>query len=170
MSRCAAREHGLSCPPGLRAGWKKKSRTLSPSLRKPATTGSGTQRWITAPRSANYLAAMEQESPLLQPAQSEDDFQSDSSQAIKSRMAEMIHKSTALRTSNHPYIGWLGLEFPDVRSAVWMMRSMVACNVLSCREGTVLFLPVDPFRDPTGEVAVRILLHLHTFATMRGFL
>jgi len=116
------------------------------------------------------FAEMKQESPLLQPAQSEDDFQSNSSQAIKNGMAEMIYKSTALRISNHQYTGWLGVEYPDVRSAVWIMRSLVASNVLSRREGTVLFLPLDPFHDPTGKLAVGILLRLNNFATMRGFL
>jgi hypothetical protein len=37
--------------------------------------------------------------------------------------------------------GWRGVECGDVRSAVWTMRALVACNVLARREGTVLLVP-----------------------------
>lgn len=44
--------------------------------------------------------------------------------------------------------GWRAVECADVRSAVGMMRGLVACNVLARREGTVLMVP-------QGAAAVR---------------
>ena len=45
-------------------------------------------------------------------------------------------------------------------TAVWMMRALVVSNVLSRREGVVLFVPVNPAIDPNGarvaEAVVRI--------------
>lgn len=112
----------------------------------------------------NLIATMEEESPLLQPASSAYGLQSQPCQALREKMSEMIHQMTVLRTSSHRYSGWLGIEYSDVHSAIWMMRAMVASNVLSRREGTVVFAPVDPVRDPSGEEAVRCIVRLHDFA------
>jgi sirohydrochlorin cobaltochelatase len=48
--------------------------------------------------------------------------------------------------------GWVGVECPDVRGAVWMMRMMVAANVLSRREGRVLFVPSGAGEERLGRV------------------
>jgi hypothetical protein len=117
----------------------------------------------------NLLAAMEEESPLLRPA-SFHASESHSLQAVREKMAETIPRMTGLRTSNHRYPGWLGIEYPDVRSAIWMMRAMVASNVLSRREGTVLFVPLDPVRDTAGERASQAVMRLNAFAAIRGIL
>jgi sirohydrochlorin cobaltochelatase len=116
------------------------------------------------------LETIERESLLLQPAASADAFQPDSYEAARKKMSETIHKSTGLRSSSHQYFGWLGLEYPDVHSAIWIMRAPVASNILSRREGPVLFVPVDPLRDPGGEKAARTVVRLHAFATARGVL
>jgi hypothetical protein len=36
-------------------------------------------------------------------------------------------------------------------SAIWMMRALVASNVLARREGTTLFVPVNPKTDESGH-------------------
>jgi hypothetical protein len=85
-------------------------------------------------------------------------------------MAETIHHATGLRASNHQYAGWLGVQCPDVRAAIWMMRALVASNVLSRREGTILFVPVNPVSDPHGETVVRLVGRIHGFAAAREIL
>jgi hypothetical protein len=70
---------------------------------------------------ADLLLTMERESPLIEPS-----FQ-----------------------AAHP--GWRGVACDDVPSAVWMMRALVANNVLARREGTTLFVPVNPETDPGGR-------------------
>jgi glycerol kinase len=42
------------------------------------------------------------------------------------------------------YAGWIGIECPSVRTAIWLMRAMTVENVLARREDTVLFLPAHP--------------------------
>jgi hypothetical protein len=83
-------------------------------------------------------------------------------------MAEIIHRLTGLQTLSDQYLGWVGVEYPSVNSAIWMMRAMIASNVLSRREGKVLFVPVDPIRDLNGAYVSRFVLRLHNFAKIQG--
>jgi sirohydrochlorin cobaltochelatase len=112
----------------------------------------------------NLFTAMEEESSLLQPAFSSRDFQPEHGQTVRNRMAKTLNLVTGLRASSHEYLGWLGIESTDINSAIWMMRAMVASNVLSRREGTVFFVPIDPFHDPNGAIVVRLVKRLHGFA------
>jgi sirohydrochlorin cobaltochelatase len=97
----------------------------------------------------NLFAAMEQTSPLLQPAPSGYVFQP---QAVKGRMPGMVHNLTGFPASSHAYPGWLGIEYPDIQSAIWLMRGLVASNVLSRREGTVLSCRSIHFATPTAKL------------------
>jgi hypothetical protein len=99
------------------------------------------------------------ESPLIVPVPGS---------ARAARLAEAIHTSTGLRAADTHYDGWLGLDCPNVRSAVWMMRALVANNVLSRREGTVLFIPVDPIRDPDGAIVADAVARVHGLAVTKG--
>jgi len=119
---------------------------------------------------ANLLAKMDAESPLVQPALAGDDFLSDSHLNLSGKMAETIRRTTGLTQSRVQYPGWLGVECPDVHAAIWMMRAMVVSNVLSRREGTVLFVPVNPSNDPDGETVVRSLIRIHGLAAARNVL
>jgi len=111
----------------------------------------------------NLFARMAVESPLIQPALSDVDFRDD-------KLAETIRQATGLCRSEHQYTCWLGIECGDVRAAIWMMRAMVVSNVLSRREGTVLFVPLNPETDPNGETVARSVVRIHGFATTRGLL
>jgi hypothetical protein len=103
---------------------------------------------------------MEVESPLVQPGLATDD----------GKIAEAIRHATGLRPSSHQYTGWLGIECPDVRAAIWIMRALVVSNVLSRREGTVVFVPVNPESDPNGETVIRSVSQIHGFAKARKIL
>jgi len=45
--------------------------------------------------------------------------------------------------------GWVGFECPDEKSAAWMVRAIIACNILARREITTLLLPV--FISPVSD-------------------
>jgi len=64
--------------------------------------------------------------------------------------------------------GWRGIECSSVKAAVWMMRAMVVNNVLARREGTTLFVPVNPVSDPGGVIVARTVMVVHRLAAMRG--
>jgi hypothetical protein len=111
------------------------------------------------------LARMAAESPLVEPALSTGRAHTDRTAAA---LAAAIHETTGLTGSDRTSPGWLGVECPTVRAAVWMMRTLVASNVLARREGTVLFVPVNPVTDPDGETVARALVRVHGFAAARG--
>jgi sirohydrochlorin cobaltochelatase len=125
--------------------------------------------WPAEHREINGLfAKMALESPLLQPAISGDEFRTDADQAQCETMSKAIYAATGLSSSNHQYVGWLGVNCPSVRAAIWMMRAMVVSNVLSRREETVLFVPVNSVIDPNGEIAASSLARIHGFAATRN--
>ena len=87
---------------------------------------------------------------------------------LASSIATRLERGIGLHRSNHRYVEWLGLECSDVRSAVWMMRALVASNVLSRREDRTLFVPVNPSTDPDGALVAAAVARVHTFASARG--
>lgn len=119
---------------------------------------------------ANLFAEMESLSPLIQPALLGHGLQADTHQRLCGEMAEAILQVTGLRSSKDQCAGWLGVECPNVHAAIWMMRAFVACNVLSRREGTVVFVPVNPMSDPGGELVVRLVSQIHHLAATQGVL
>ena len=66
-----------------------------------------------------------------------------------------------------PGMGWRGVECASVRIAVWMMRALVASNVLSRREGTVLFVPVNAKTDPRGTMVADAVARVSRLASAR---
>jgi hypothetical protein len=115
---------------------------------------------------ADLFAEMSRESPLVEapvPAVPAAD-----GAARRDRVAAAVGRRTGLHASRHRYSGWLGVECPDVRAAVWMMRALVTRNVLSRREGTALFVPIDPEHDPDGTRVVTSVAHVHHLAAVRG--
>ena len=118
----------------------------------------------------DLFARMAKDSPLIEPALASDDPQTTEHQAIVARMAEAIRRDTGLEVTDQRHPGWIGLACPSVRAAVWMMRMLVASNVLSRREGTTLYVPVNPVLDPGGDAVVTSVARVHAFASARGIL
>ena len=65
-----------------------------------------------------------------------------------------LDRVSPLVTPMEPATGWQGVECPDAPAAIWMMRALVAQNVLARREAHTLFVPLNPTGDP-GGVRVR---------------
>jgi hypothetical protein len=119
---------------------------------------------------AELFAAMAAESPLLEPAVPDDGRRAEADAPRFESMAARIARGTGWPASRHRYANWLGVECPSVHAAVWMMRALVVSNVLSRREGTALFVPVNPASDPAGDRAVDAFVRTHRLATARGVL
>ena len=119
---------------------------------------------------AELFVKMADGSPLVEPALAGDGVRGDSAdndEQMSARMAEAIHETTGLTRSRHRYAGWLGLDCTSVGTAIWMMRALVASNILSRREETTLFVPVNPATDATGDIVVRALSRIHRLAEGR---
>ena len=96
---------------------------------------------------AQMFVALSEESTLLVPALSE----GDTTARAATQAGLSIEREIGLPVSSRRYVGWLGVECPTVRAALWMTRALVVSNVLSRREDTTLFLPVNPEQDPDGH-------------------
>jgi sirohydrochlorin cobaltochelatase len=115
---------------------------------------------------ANLFTEMAGESPLVEPARVSE-VSNDSLRDASARMTVRVQDDVGLRHSSHRYVNWLGLECPTVRAAIWMMRGLVASNILSRREATALFVPINPASDPNGEIVAKSLGRVHGFAISR---
>jgi sirohydrochlorin cobaltochelatase len=116
---------------------------------------------------AGLFVAMAEELPFIEPDLSSPDRWT-GERDLAASIAVPIERATGLRRSNHRYAGWLGLECATIRSAVWMMRALVASNVLSRREERVLFVPVNPVTDPHGAVVSSAVVQVHRCASGRN--
>ncbi len=111
---------------------------------------------------------MAAESPLVEPELADHNFEADKHQMLRDKIAGSIRQLTGLRSSDRQCIGWLGLECPDIQSAIWMMRALVVSNVLSRREGTILFVAVNSATDSNGEAVIQNVARIHAFAAARN--
>ena len=116
----------------------------------------------------DQIDGMTEESPLVAPAYGADQADVPVHEALGARLADAIGDKTGLARSPHRRRDWLGLECGTVRTAVWMMRMTAAANVLSRREGTVLFVPINPTTDPDGEIVSSSIVLIHRLAMLRG--
>jgi hypothetical protein len=87
-------------------------------------------------------------------------------QAIAELFA-VLEAESPLLVPAYPDPEWIRVPCPDVRTAVWMMRIMVASNVLARREDTVLLAAVDPVRDREGTVATAALARARRLAELK---
>lgn len=106
--------------------------------------------------------------PLVEPGDATDDGSAARLSQLASRIAARIERETGLRRSAQTSAEWLGFDCRDVPSAVWMMRALVASNVLSRRENRTLFVPVNPSTDPTGALVSHAVVRVHGYALDRG--
>ncbi len=111
----------------------------------------------------------EGDAPLLQPAR-RIEFASVPEQVHNAAWSAgtQILQLTGLPQGGADYFGWLGLECPDVRSAIWIMRALVVHNTLARREERCLYVPVNPALDPDGTRIATTLARIHRLAVARG--
>jgi hypothetical protein len=116
------------------------------------------------------LRAMDSESPLIEPAiwRSRDANGRESDTAA--RMAEDTRARLGLAGSSPRRNGWFGIDYLNVQSAVWMMRAMVASNVLSRREGTLLYVPINPDTDAGGAKVMDAVTRTHHLGVVKAAL
>jgi hypothetical protein len=116
------------------------------------------------------FAELDAEAPLLGPPFPPLDSADRTTASLARLVGQRIWEATGLPTSGHGYSGWLGIECPSVRSAVWQMRALVAFNVLSRREGGALFLPLNPTTDARGDRVTEAFARAHRLALAKGVL
>ena len=120
---------------------------------------------------ADLFATMETETPLIVPGALDrvpGALDGGNADEPWSHAAAALQSATPLAVAPRVYPDWIGVACPSVRAAVWMTRMLVASNVLARREDTVLFLPIDPGRDPGGRAVAARLARVHRLAASKG--
>jgi hypothetical protein len=116
---------------------------------------------------ATLLTVLDADAPLVQPAWCGDGPRPEAAAAASAAMIGRLCQQTTLGESAYQYPGWCGVTCAGVQDAVWMMRALVAENVLARREGTALFVPVNPDSDPGGDRVLRSVILVHRLAVAR---
>ena len=115
---------------------------------------------------AGLFVTLAEDSPLIVPALAIDDVDP----GAADRIADVIQQEIGLARSACRYAGWLGLDCPSVAAAIFLMRALVVSNVLSRREDTTLFVPINPAIDPAGDLVIRALTRVHALGRAKGVL
>jgi sirohydrochlorin cobaltochelatase len=86
-------------------------------------------------------------------------------------IAKEITRRTGRACFPNRYPGWIGVDCPSIRTAVWLMRAMTVENVLARREETVLFLPANPRFAENGRTArlVQAFERIHRLHAVKKF-
>jgi hypothetical protein len=116
------------------------------------------------------FATIASESPLIQPALASHAAAADLHHSLSGKISEKILEATGLMPWQVPRDGWVGTVCPSVKAAIWMMRALVVKNVFARREGTVVFVPVNPTTDPSGDLVPRVFSTVHRLARVAGVL
>ncbi len=167
MENVAARRHGLrlDLPAGPHFRVEKEIKNVITVAAKTCHYWMG---HIPRPQRiaiADLLVEMAQTSALIEPADERDD--TSLVDHATARLAETIEAATGLRQSPRRAAGWLGLECAGVADAVWLMRALVTTNLLTRREETTLFVPVNPTTDRRGEIVAAAVGLMHALAAAR---
>lgn len=170
MENIAVRAEGatLELPAGPSYRLHKEIKNVITVIAKTAHYWIGHMSVMHRQTIAHLIDAMTEESPLVGPTYGAEEADAPLHAALATRLADAIQRDTRLARSPHRHRDWLGLECGTVRTAVWMMRMLVVANVLSRREGTVLFVPVDPGVDADGEIVSSSVVLIHRLAMSRG--
>jgi sirohydrochlorin cobaltochelatase len=100
---------------------------------------------------------------LLEPASTAEVFAEPGAyREVVERMRQEISSVLNLTCFTGRYAGWMAVECPSVRKAVWMIRAMIVENVLARRERELVFLPASP-KFATGGQCERIV-RMFTYA------
>jgi sirohydrochlorin cobaltochelatase len=116
----------------------------------------------------DLFRAMERKTPLLQTSHPEDSADGETRQALSQCVADLLPRLTGLRAVPNASHRWLGIDCGGVQQAIWMMRALCASNVFSRREGCSVFVPLNPFRDPEGDLIARAFAIVYRLAVLRG--
>jgi sirohydrochlorin cobaltochelatase len=171
MENVSARTDGLvlALPAGPDYRLEKEIKNVVTVIAKTCHYWTG-HMWLPQRRRiAALLAAMADEAPVIAPALATDGVPAGHDAAVAA-LADAVRAETGLSAAPLRYVGWFGVECPSVPAAVWMMRLLVAGNVLTRREGTALFAPVNPVSDPGGRSIARAIARVHRFAAASGVL
>jgi sirohydrochlorin cobaltochelatase len=159
----------LHLPAGPRYRLEKEIKNVVTSIAKTCHYWFGHTSVAQHRAIAQLFHVMESDSPLLQPPFAPPAAPS-AAHTLRETIAARIQSQTPLQANGREYPGWLGIDCLNPRAAIWIMRFIVASNVLCRRQANSIYLPVNPSTDPTGARIAEILAHVYRLATAQGVL
>ena len=72
--------------------------------------------------------------------------------AVVAEIERAIRLTTELKTVHSPTPGWVGVRCYDEDMAAWLVRAIVAENVIARRDRNVLFVPAGPYFRVEKEI------------------
>jgi sirohydrochlorin cobaltochelatase len=154
----------LHLPAGPRFRLEKEIKNVITSIAKTCHYWLGHTSVAQHRAIADLFKVMESESPLLQAPFSTRNTRTAAFEKLRDTIAGKIHSQTGLQATARESHGWLGINCLNVRAAIWMMRVMVASNVLCRREGNFIYVPVNPSSDRNGDRIAGLLVRAHRVA------
>lgn len=113
---------------------------------------------------SDLIEDLTEESPLIRP-----DATANPADEVWQGACAAIRDQTGLESRPGTAPGWLGVDCRRVRDAIWMMRMMMAANILARREETTLLVACNPHIDPGASRIVSTVCQMHRFAIARGY-
>jgi sirohydrochlorin cobaltochelatase len=154
----------LHLPAGPRFRLEKEIKNVITSIAKTCHYWLGHTSVAQHRAIADLFKVMESESPLIQAPFSTRNTRTAAFEKLRDTVAGKIHSQTGLQATGRESHGWLGVDCLNVRAAIWMMRVMVASNVLCRREGNFINVPVNPSSDRNGDRIAGLLVRAHRVA------
>jgi sirohydrochlorin cobaltochelatase len=158
----------LHLPAGPRFRLEKEIKNVVTSIAKTCHYWLGHTSVAQHRAIGDLFKIMESESPLIQQPFSKRDTRPTAFESLRNTIAERIHSQTGLHATDRRYNGWLGVNCLNVRTAIWMMRVMVASNVLCRRENNVIYVPINPSTDRRGDRITVLMARAHRVAHAQG--
>jgi sirohydrochlorin cobaltochelatase len=155
----------LHLPAGPRFRLEKEIKNVVTSIAKTCHYWLGHTSFAQHRAIADLFKMMQSESPLIQPPFSTRNTRTAVFEKLRDTIAGKIHSQTRLQATGREYHGWLGVDCLNVRAAIWMMRVMVASNVLCRREGNFIYVPVNPSTDRNGARIAGLLARAYRVAS-----
>lgn len=155
----------LHLPAGPRFRLEKEIKNVVTSIAKTCHYWLGHTSVAQHRAIADLFKIMECESPLIQAPFQPRNKRTAVVERLRDTIAGKIHSRTRLQATGREYDGWLGVDCLSVRPAIWMMRVVVASNVLCRREGNFIYVPVNPATDSNGDRTAGLLARVYGVAS-----
>ena len=80
----------------------------------------------------------------------------------------MAMESPLIEPAIDGWAKWRGVPCPSVGAAVWMMRALVAFNIVARREQQTVLVPIADDQDPEGAITADAIARVRQLAGLRG--
>ena len=80
----------------------------------------------------------------------------------------MSMESPLIEPPTDGWASWRGVECASVAAAVWMMRALVAFNIVSRREQLTLLVPINEEQDPGGMIVAGAVARVQKLEGLKG--